>query len=201
MLRFTDDLEPFDIEFPEGIPDDLEYDSASVIRNGNVMQFTPRSSGFQIWISDETIVYRTPKKLDGTDAPYTVESGEEILLKYRADVPARSLLNLFTEDIGEVTRMEYNIPVPSTFDPMTFLQIYSTNGYQYQQELQGGSQTFNDMSQLLANRNARSADVLMWDTPYTLWFARLHVFTADGKRLDVAPTPGQGGATVTALPE
>lgn len=121
------------------------------------------------------------------------------LLKYKVELPRGAKVTLFDGD-AEVKYLAWNIPCPTSFPNMTFLQVKAANGFEQQLTPSAGSQTI-ELYTELGRRYAVFGEIWTYSFAQTLWFADLRVQLSDDTWQDCVPTAGEGGTIVTALPQ
>lgn len=131
-----------------------------------------------------------------------VQSGscELKLLKYKVELPRGAKVTLFDDESVEAQFLSWNIPCPTSFPNMTFLQVKAANGFEQQITPSAGSQTI-ELYQELGRRYAVFGEIWTYSFAQTLWFADLRIQKSDYEWQDVVPTAGEGGTIVTALPQ
>lgn len=122
------------------------------------------------------------------------------LLKYKVELPRGAKVTLFDNAAMEAKYLAWNIPCPTSFPNLTFLQVKAANGFEQQLTPSAGSQTF-ELYTELGRRYAVFGEIWTYSFEQTLWFAALRVQLSDDTWKDVVPTAGEGGTIVTALPQ
>lgn len=122
------------------------------------------------------------------------------LLKYKVELPRGAKVTLFDDAAMEAKYLAWNIPCPTSFPNMTFLQVKAANGFEQQLTPSAGSQTI-DLYGELGRRYAVFGEIWTYSYAQTLWFAALRVQLSDDTWKDCIPTAGEGGTIVTALPQ
>ena len=128
------------------------------------------------------------------------ESCELKLLKYKVELPRGAKVTLFDNADIEAKYLAWNIPCPTSFPNMTFLQVKAANGFEQQLTPSPGSQTI-ELYTELGRRYAVFGEIWTYSFAQTLWFAALRVQLSDDTWQDCVPTAGEGGTIVTALPQ
>lgn len=126
--------------------------------------------------------------------------GELKLLKYKVELPRGAKVTLFDDAAMEAKYLAWNIPCPTSFPNMTFLQVKAANGFEQQLTPSAGSQTI-ELYTELGRRYAVFGEIWTYSFAQTLWFASLRVQLSDDTWQDIVPTAGEGGTIVTALPQ
>lgn len=131
-----------------------------------------------------------------------VQSGscELKLLKYKVELPRGAKVTLFDDESVEAQFLSWNIPCPTSFPNMTFLQVKAANGFEQQITPSAGSQTI-ELYQELGRRYAVFGEIWTYSFAQTLWIASLRIQKSDYEWQDCVPTAGEGGTIVTALPQ
>lgn len=131
-----------------------------------------------------------------------VQSGscELKLLKYKVELPRGAKVTLFDDESVEAQFLSWNIPCPTSFPNMTFLQVKAANGFEQQITPSAGSQTI-ELYQELGRRYAVFGEIWTYSFAQTLWFADLKIQKSNYDWQDCIPTAGEGGTIVTALPQ
>lgn len=131
-----------------------------------------------------------------------VQSGscELKLLKYKVQLPRGAKVTLFDDESLEAKYLTWNIPCPTSFPNMTFLQVKAANGFEQQLTPTAGSQTI-ELYTELGRRYAVFGEIWTYSFAQTLWFADLRVQLSDDSWQNCIPTAGEGGTIVTALPQ
>ena len=127
-------------------------------------------------------------------------SAELKLLKYKVELPRGAKVTLFDDESVEAQFLSWNIPCPTSFPNMTFLQVKAANGFEQQITPSAGSQTI-ELYQELGRRYAVFGEIWTYSFAQTLWIASLRIQKSDYEWQDCVPTAGEGGAIVTALPQ
>ena len=122
------------------------------------------------------------------------------LLKYKVELPRGAKVTLFDDETVEAQFLAWNIPCPTTFPNMTFLQVKAANGFEQQITPSAGSQTI-ELYQELGRRYAVFGEIWTYSFAQTLWIASLRIQKSDYEWQDCVPTAGEGGTIVTALPQ
>jgi hypothetical protein len=122
------------------------------------------------------------------------------LLKYKVELPRGAKVTLFDDDSIEAQFLSWNIPCPTSFPNMTFLQVKAANGREAQINASAGSQTM-ELYQELGRRYAVFGEIWTYSFAQTLWIASLRIQKSDYEWQDCIPTAGEGGSIVTALPQ
>lgn len=122
------------------------------------------------------------------------------LLKYKVELPRGAKVTLFDDESLEAKYLAWNIPCPTSFPNMTFLQVKAANGFEQQLTPSAGSQTI-ELYTELGRRYAVFGEIWTYSFAQTLWFAALRVQLSDDTWQDCVPTAGEGGTFVTALPQ
>lgn len=122
------------------------------------------------------------------------------LLKYKVELPRGAKVTLFDDESLEAKYLAWNIPCPTSFPNMTFLQVKAANGFEQQLTPSAGSQTI-ELYTELGRRYAVFGEIWTYSFAQTLWFAALRVQLSDDTWQDIVPTAGEGGTIVTALPQ
>lgn len=122
------------------------------------------------------------------------------LLKYKVVLPRGAKVTLFDDATMEAKYLAWNIPCPTSFPNLTFLQVKAANGFEQQLTPSPGSQTI-ELYTELGRRYAVFGEIWTYSFAQTLWFAALRVQLSDDTWKDVVPTAGEGGTIVTALPQ
>ena len=128
------------------------------------------------------------------------DSCELKLLKYKVELPRGAKVTLFDDESVEAQFLSWNIPCPTSFPNMTFLQVKAANGFEQQITPSAGSQTI-ELYQELGRRYAVFGEIWTYSFAQTLWIASLRIQKSDYEWQDVVPTAGEGGTIVTALPQ
>lgn len=131
-----------------------------------------------------------------------IQSGscELKLLKYKVELPRGAKVTLFDDESVEAQFLSWNIPCPTSFPNMTFLQVKAANGFEQQITPSAGSQTI-ELYQELGRRYAVFGEIWTYSFAQTLWIASLRIQKSDYEWQDCVPTAGEGGTIVTALPQ
>ena len=127
-------------------------------------------------------------------------SAELKLLKYKVELPRGAKVTLFDDESVEAQFLAWNIPCPTSFPNMTFLQVKAANGFEKQITPSAGSQTI-ELYQELGRRYAVFGEIWTYSFAQTLWFADLKVQLSNYEWQDCVPTAGEGGTIVTAPPQ
>lgn len=122
------------------------------------------------------------------------------LLKYKVELPRGAKVTLFDDDSVEAQFLSWNIPCPTSFPNMTFLQVKAANGFEQQITPSAGSQTM-ELYQELGRRYAVFGEIWTYSFAQTLWIASLRIQKSDYEWQDCVPAAGEGGTIVTALPQ
>lgn len=156
------------------------------------------SSGF----ADAVIVEVSYLKDGAVVGSSLVQNGscELKLLKYKVELPRGAKVTLFDDESLEAKYLAWNIPCPTSFPNMTFLQVKAANGFEQQLTPSAGSQTI-ELYTELGRRYAVFGEIWSYSFAQTLWFAALRVQLSDDTWQDCVPTAGEGGTIVTALPQ
>ena len=128
------------------------------------------------------------------------DSCELKLLKYKVELPRGAKVTLFDDESLEAKYLAWNIPCPTSFPNMTFLQVKAANGFEQQLTPSAGSQTI-ELYTELGRRYAVFGEIWTYSFAQTLWFTSLRVQLSDDNWQDIVPTAGEGGTIVTALPQ
>ena len=128
------------------------------------------------------------------------DSCELRLLKYKVELPRGAKVTLFDDAALEAKYLAWNIPCPTSFPNMTFLQVKAANGFEQQLTPSAGSQAI-ELYTELGRRYAVFGEIWTYSYEQTLWFADLAVQLADDSWINCIPTAGEGGTIVTALPQ
>lgn len=128
------------------------------------------------------------------------ESCELKLLKYKVELPRGAKVTLFDDESLETKYLAWNIPCPTSFPNMTFLQVKAANGFEQQLTPSTGSQSI-ELYMELGRRYAVFGEIWTYSFDQVLWFADLRVQLADDSWQNCTPTAGEGGTIVTALPQ
>lgn len=121
------------------------------------------------------------------------------LLKYKVELPRGAKVTLFNDESVEAKFLAWDIPCPTSFPNMTFLQVKAANGFEKQITPSAGSQSF-ELFNELGRRYAVFGEIWSYSFAQTLWFADLRIQTSDSEWQVCIPTAGEGGTIVTALP-
>ena len=122
------------------------------------------------------------------------------LLKYKVELPRGAKVTLFDDETLEAQFLAWNIPCPTSFQNMTFLQVKAANGFEQQITPSAGSQTI-ELYQELGRRYAVFGEIWTYSFAQVLWFADLRIQKSNYDWQDCIPTAGEGGTIVTALPQ
>ena len=122
------------------------------------------------------------------------------LLKYKVELPRGAKVTLFDDESLEAKYLAWNIPCPTSFPNMTFLQVKAANGFEQQLTPSTGSRTI-ELYMELGRRYAVFGEIWTYSFAQVLWFADLRVQLADDSWQNCIPTAGEGGTIVTALPQ
>ena len=122
------------------------------------------------------------------------------LLKYKVEMPIGAKVTLFDDESVEVQFLSWDIPCPASFPNMTFLQVKAANGREAQINPSAGSQTM-ELYLELGRRYAVFGEIWTYSFAQTLWIASLRIQKSDYEWQDCVPTAGEGGTTVTILPQ
>lgn len=134
------------------------------------------------------------------DSSLVANVGELKLLKYKVELPRGAKVTLFDDESIEAQFLAWNIPCPTSFPNMTFLQVKAANGFEQQITPSAGSQTMELYSEL-GRRYAVFGEIWTYSFAQILWFADLRIQTSDYEWRDIVPAAGEGGSIVTALPQ
>lgn len=134
------------------------------------------------------------------DSSLVANVGELKLLKYKVELPRGAKVTLFDDESIEAQFLAWNIPCPTSFPNMTFLQVKAANGFEQQITPSAGSQTMELYSEL-GRRYAVFGEIWTYSFAQILWFADLRIQLSDYEWQDIVPSAGEGGTIVTALPQ
>lgn len=185
---FVDDTTSEEFDFPVELK---EIDSASIY-------FASSGGG----IADCVVLEVSYLKDGAVVGSSLVQNGscELKLLKYKVELPRGAKVTLFDDAAMEAKYLAWNIPCPTSFPNMTYLQVKAANGREAQINPSAGSQTI-ELYMELGRRYAVFGEIWTYSYAQTLWFAALRVQLSDDTWQDIVPTAGEGGTIVTALPQ
>ena len=199
---FTDwDVE---VEFEDGtslaedsVTNILEFDVVPKTSTANVVFFHNNTSAVDAVVL--AVSYLKDGALVGSSL-VQYGSCELKLLKYKVELPRDAKVTLFDDAAMEAKYLAWNIPCPTSFPNMTFLQVKAANGLEKQLTPSPGSQSI-ELYLELGRRYAVFGEIWTYSFAQTLWFADLRVQLSDDTWRDIVPTAGEGGTIVTALPQ
>lgn len=191
------DYEDGDIYEDDGQSDVINIPIRSEIVTDGFLNFTGATSAAEMVVLE--VSYLKDGAVVGSSL---VQNGscELKLLKYKVELPRGAKVTLFDDESLEAKYLAWNIPCPTSFQNMTFLQVKAANGFEQQITPSPGSQAY-ELYTELGRRYAVFGEIYTYSYAQTLWIADVQVQIADDSWQSVVPTAGEGGTIVTALPQ